>query len=689
ETFSAAREAFGRGSPVTLRQNFRTVEPIVDFVNGLFGALIQEEPGRQPAYEPLVADRSAVQGIDQRPVVFGGPHPAGVRAQQLREAEAADVAGAISQIMDRRSRWLVHRGRRGDAAGPEWDLPKLSDIVILIPTRTSLGVLQEALEQAHIPYRADTGSLVFDSQEVRDLVSALRAIDDPADEISVVAALRSPLYGCGDDDLYRWRHDGGRWDYREAPPDAVGPDDPVRRGLDDLLERHRTRWWVEPSALVQSLIDDRRSMLLALDQSRPRDTWRRLRYLLDQARAFSEAGGGDLRSFLDWVALQGSDGARSHEPILAEPDDDSVRIMTIHASKGLEFPIVVVSGLTTAHRQQGGQAVLFDGEKAEIRLRSSLSTANFDRRADLEAEMDRHEKTRLLYVACTRARDHLLISAHHKPGADSHGASVWSYAEAEMNGSCRAFEAPIVAPGPAPFEPTLPSLDDTPAARDQWLQARGRALEQASRPRVVSATAVARDRAGRLHLERDVEAEPEPAPLRRRGRAGTAIGRAVHAVLQTVDFAHPDNLLALADTQAHIEAVPWAAADIAATVEQALASPTVALAASARSWKELYLATRIGERVLEGYIDLLVETDAGLIVVDYKTDLVATEDEIDSAVERYRWQAAAYALAAGITTDRPVLDCVFVFCRPDGAIERPVPDLSRAVADLEASLTGT
>ncbi len=166
ETFSAAREAFGRGSPVTLRQNFRTVEPIVDFVNGLFGALIQEEPGRQPAYEPLVADRSAVQGIDQRPVVFGGPHPDGVRAQQLREAEAADVAGAISQIMDRRSRWLVHRGRRGDAAGPEWDLPKLSDIVILIPTRTSLGVLQEALEQAHIPYRADTGSLVFDSQEV-------------------------------------------------------------------------------------------------------------------------------------------------------------------------------------------------------------------------------------------------------------------------------------------------------------------------------------------------------------------------------------------------------------------------------------------------------------------------------------------------------------------------------------------
>ncbi|MDH3706303.1 MAG: UvrD-helicase domain-containing protein, partial [Acidimicrobiia bacterium] len=368
ETFVDARSAFGDDRPVSLTQNFRTVEPIVEFVNGLFGSLIQADEKAQPAYEPLTAHREAVQGIDQRPTVFGGPHPDDTKAHALRVAEAEDVAAAIAQIMDRRSRWLVHRGDERPSDHPEWDLPDLSDIVILIPTRTSLPVLGQALEANHIPYRADTGSLVFDSQEVRDIISALRAIDDPADEVSVVAALRSPLYGCGDDDLARWCRDGGHWDYRLDAPVAAPADDPVRAALDDLLERHRHRWWIGPSALIQSIVDERRSMLLAIDRPRPRDSWRRLRYLQDQARAFSEAGGGDLRAFLDWVALQGADGARTHEPILAEPDDDAVRIMTIHSSKGLEFPIVVVSGLTTVQGSATRERVFFDGDRAEISL---------------------------------------------------------------------------------------------------------------------------------------------------------------------------------------------------------------------------------------------------------------------------------------------------------------------------------
>ncbi|MGI9603570.1 MAG: UvrD-helicase domain-containing protein [Acidimicrobiales bacterium] len=689
ETFAAARSAFGRDVPLTLSQNFRTVEPILDFVNGLFGELITEEADRQPAYQPLAASRAAVQGIDQRPTILGGPHPDDTRALELRQAEAADVAAVIAQIMDRRSRWLVHRGARAAATGdPEWDLPKLSDIVILLPTRTSLGVLQDALERNHVPYRADTGSLVFDSQEVRDVLSALRAIDDPADEVAVVAALRSPLYGCGDDDLHRWRRDGGHWDYRVTAPDAVSPGDPVRAGLEDLYERHQGRWWVEPSTLIQSLIDDRRTMLLALDRPRPRDTWRRLRYLLDQARAFSEAGGGDLRSFLDWVGLQGADGARSHEPILAEPDDDSVRIMTIHASKGLEFPIVVVSGLTTAHQPRSGrQTVLFDGDTAEIRLRKAVSTDQFDRRADLETEMDGFEKTRLLYVACTRARDHLVVSAHHTTKAVSHGRAVWSYAEGALGQTCRPFEAPVVEPGPPPFAATLPTIDDTAEARQRWVANRSTALAVSSRRRVLSATSIAQDQAGRLDVAHDPEGEPEPAPVRRRGRAGSAIGRAVHAVLQTVDFADPGDLPALARTHAHIESVPWAESDIEATVRHALESPSVAAAVDHPAWKELYVATGVGDRVLEGYIDLLVEHDDGLVVVDYKTDAVSGAADIERAVRRYRWQAAAYAVAVEKTTARPVRECRFVFCGPDGATEHVVADLGEAMAEVVEALT--
>ncbi len=75
--------------------------------------------------------------------------------------------------------------------------------------------------------------------------------------------------------------------------------------------------------------------------------WRRLRFVIDQARAWSEAAGGNLRAYLRWVDQQTVEGARVTEAVLPETDDDAVRIMTIHAAKGLEFPITIVSGMTT------------------------------------------------------------------------------------------------------------------------------------------------------------------------------------------------------------------------------------------------------------------------------------------------------------------------------------------------------
>ena len=89
---------------------------------------------------------------------------------------------------------------------------------------------------------------------------------------------------------------------------------------------------------------------------RPRDLWRRVRFVVEQARAFAEAEGGSLRDFLAWADLQGSEGARVVETVLPETDDDAVRILTIHGAKGLEFPITIVSGMTTERRRRAPPA---------------------------------------------------------------------------------------------------------------------------------------------------------------------------------------------------------------------------------------------------------------------------------------------------------------------------------------------
>ena len=157
--------------------------------------------------------------------MLGGVHPdPKVRAGTLREAEAADVAHVLRDIVDHPARWPVF-----DERTEAWRPARLSDVTILIPTRTSLPFLRAALDHGRLPYRLATGTLVYDTQEVRDALAVLRAIDDPNDTLSLIAALRSPLYGCSDVDLFTYHRAQRRWDLRAAVPDGLDHR-PSRRG---------------------------------------------------------------------------------------------------------------------------------------------------------------------------------------------------------------------------------------------------------------------------------------------------------------------------------------------------------------------------------------------------------------------------------------------------------------------------
>lgn len=685
--FLAARSAFAEGE-VSLQRNFRTVSPVIDTVNALFGEIMAEETDTQAAYAPLLANR-APSGADHRPIVFGGPSTK--KARELREVEAADVASLIVDMQENPDKWQVDNGKGG------WRAPELRDITILLPTRTSMSQLSHALDDKGIPFRADTGTLVYETQEVKDLLSVLAALDDPSDEIALVAALRSPLYACGYDDLFAFRQAGGAFDIRVPVPDgALGS--VVADGIAHLAEMTTHRWWDEPSQLLLRIIDDRFAMALPAHGRRARDTWRRLRYVVDQARAFAESGGGDLREYLEWTRLQGADGSKAHEPMLPEPDDDAIQIMTIHGSKGLEFPITIVSGLTT---QLGGQRSVGEviwgeaGVMPEVKATSKVSTAHFDLAKELDDEMDGPERERLLYVALTRARDHLVMSGHHmvnvkgEPKA-SHGATLYSFAAGTGTELVRtpSGQAPL-------FSPTahLSAVDERPSfvveTQAEWRDGHQRRVRDATVRSVWSATAIAQQANGstsndNVWVDDSVSDDDEglndqqlPPQVFRRGRAGTAIGTAVHAVLQFVDLADVSetDIDVFSEAQAWAESVPEHVETIRASVRSALQAPIVESCETARHWKELFVAAPVGEVTVEGYIDLLVETPDGLVVVDYKTDSVQNEAEVDQKLERYSLQGAAYAAAVEAATGLIVVDVQFVFARPDGPIVRSVDDL--------------
>jgi ATP-dependent exoDNAse (exonuclease V) beta subunit len=174
----------------------------------------------------------------------------------------------------------------------------------------------------------------------------------------------------------------------------------------------------------------------------------------------------------------------------------------------------------------------------------------------------------------------------------------------------------------------------------------------------------------------------------RRGRAGTAVGRAVHAVLQTVDLATGVGLADLARTHAAAEGVADRAREIERLARAALDAPVIRDAvAGGRCWRELYVGVPVGDRVLEGFVDLLVDGPAGLVVVDYKTDAVPGDRELEAAVERYRLQAAAYAVAVEHALGRPVERCTFLFVRAGEAVSRDVADLDAARREVRELLS--
>jgi ATP-dependent exoDNAse (exonuclease V) beta subunit len=417
-------------------------------------------------------------------------------------------------------------------------------------------------------------------------------------------------------------------------------------------------------------------MELALCSPRPRDAWRRIRTFLDTARTFGETRGSDLRSFLAWCQLHADDDVRVDEVVPPEPDDNAVRILTMHGAKGLEFPICVLADLGSK-RMSGGMAVHFP-EEGGIAVALSKKLTNAPHRAHANALLDAEhlERLRLLYVAATRARDHLILALHRSPPAKEPdhtitvtNAEILATASADLDTHV-ALE-PTVLPLPALLPPDTTPIPDEAT----WAAGLNNVRVGGRKQRTVSATSLTAEDA-------EPDGEADPRWHGEAGRHGPAIGRAVHRALELVDFRGDD----IAEARAAAAAEDVDPDAVAIKVAAALASPSVQAAAASDHWRELFVAVPLDdELLLEGYVDLVYREDDGLIVVDYKTDVFHGDSELDAKVDRYRLQGGAYALALERATGLPVHRMTFCFLGDGEATERHLNDLPAAMADAEAA----
>ncbi len=674
ELYKRALEGLVPSGPLVLTSNFRSVPPILRFVNAVFERIEGNGEDRRRYHALSTVRDDGVAGTVQ---VVGSEPEERLSAHDRRVREAGDLATLVARCVD--EGWSVEDDGTSRPA-------HYGDIAILVTKRSGLAELEKALDDRDIPFRADSPSLILRSAEVRDFLACLRAIDAPGDDAALISALRSPLLACGDDDLWRFRRNGGRWNLENARIDAA---EPVGRALSRLRSLADRRHELGLIGTLHAVAAELEVFEIAATTRHGEESLRRLLYLFARASAYVEAGGTSVAAFVDWIDQQAGARVRGIEAAISEKDG-AVRILTVHAAKGLEFPVVLLAELASdPARQRAAGLILFDDDgRFEVRIKQGVETPGYAALYEDEVRRADDELVRLLYVAMTRARDHLVVSLHRtEPGAktrlslaDQLGELLvdleGTYVNAEVSGGAPPQRATsgAVPPGPA----------STKASFAKWRDARALLCRTASLPVSVSAGSLESDAVQTpdgSSLTDDAQAPPD-SDCWRSPRGATAIGRAVHGVLQRVDLHDGSGLADLVVSESVRAGCADSYEKVGALARAALASEELRRAAAAeRHWRELPVSVLLGDGILDGVLDLAYEQEGRLVVVDYKTDALKDEDALRRRFTTYVPQAGAYAYALQCVFGGRVERFTFLFLNAPGGVRAlDVDDLDSAIA---------
>jgi ATP-dependent exoDNAse (exonuclease V) beta subunit len=415
--------------------SFRAVSELLLFVNDLFAEIATtSDPDRRDAFRYADDDRFPISTIDAdgvddraRTVTFlAGP---------TVETTAERVADEIALLL---SAGATVRDPRTGVARPA----RPADIAVLFRSRDSHRDYENALDRRHVPTYVYKGLGFFEADEIQDLVALLRFLADPTSNLRAAALLRSRIVRLSDKAIVLLGRRLAEALAGPVPPQTFESLDDEDRGI---LERVRTampRWLamvdrVPPSELVSEVLRETAYAFEMRGSRRvpARENLKKLRALIRKVENRGYATLVRIADFLDDLAV----GDESNAVVDAL---DSVSLMTVHAAKGLEFPIVFVVNM---HRGAGGPRapirVLADGYGTP-----SVSIGDFESEADEDmSARDREETKRLLYVALTRARDRLYLAAAVKDGTFKPGRG--SLGEVLPRGIFGRFEA-AVSPAP-------------------------------------------------------------------------------------------------------------------------------------------------------------------------------------------------------------------------------------------------
>ncbi len=602
-----------------------------------------------------------------------------VRKFRRKAAPSVEVIRCIAEESDDalalEAKWVASRiGELQGALSLDKSLARFGDMAVLVRKADSIQPFTAAFDEAGIPYVVTAGKGFFNAREVIDLTHLLRVITNPRDEISLAAVLRSPLVGIADETLLELHRRGNLGAALSTSTDAAL----------SAFSRELEAW-----REVRHSVSADRLLIRAMDRAGYElRLGARERANIEKFLTLVREGGA--RQSLDEL-IEELERLRTSDPREqdsgSEDSGDVVRILTIHSAKGLEFPVVFIPALQAGMNQSRPPALLSARLGLGVRWRNPVtgSSAKDSLYETIEQEMklrEEAETNRLLYVAMTRAEEHLVLSCSGKLNNwAAYLASNWGLALDAPSDAPR--EERITAPGGGTFAVRVVCTNSPPVLAPQLLLPfESEAPARIQAPPIsgqydsaasVTSIALYADCPRRYYLARYLGweggrarpsvVEEEDGPERDQIEA-TEFGRQVHALLAGVP---PDGASPLA-------------LELAARFETSELGRRLARAVQAEYEFDFLLA--IEDVVLRGQIDLWFEESGEQILVDYKTDAISAE-EVPARAASYALQLQLYAVAVQRLTGRGPNRALLYFLRPNMAF--PI-DVSSTALEQAAEL---
>lgn len=380
-------ESASNMKPISLGENYRSLDTLIEFVNKIFDKLM-------PVYEPLIPVNSSPNALDVE-----------ILEKDDIEIPEGNLQGDYNKYYE--SRLAAKRIKRlVEEEGYEY-----GDIAILFRSTTDDYLYEDAFREYGIPYYNLGGKGFFRQEEIVDLYNGIKALSNIYDDISMVGMLRSPMFGLSDETIYWILRQGEDCilDALKNPNHYIDGQEreKVKSAYSTLSILNLKVDLLSPYELIKELINLTKYKEVLLLKYGGMQRQANVNKFLEISRNYTMVESGTLSDFIDYLDELNSGNVDEPQAKIESEDGDSVKLMTIHKSKGLQFKVVIIPQMAKGFNTDRSN-ILFD-KNIGLGIRCGDFSPLYDQIKGELAIKDEEENIRILYVAMTRAKEKLIL----------------------------------------------------------------------------------------------------------------------------------------------------------------------------------------------------------------------------------------------------------------------------------------